>query len=159
MLNRFIKKGVSYGLTSGVLTTLGLMVGLDSSTNSRVAVIGGVLTIAIVDAMSDAIGIHISEESENRYTDNHIWEATVSTFLSKFIFAISFIVPILLFDFSVAIIISVIYGTLLLGVLSYGIAKIEKKTYFSVVFSHLLLALIIIVLTYYVGTLINIYFT
>ncbi len=35
-----IKTGVSFGLTSGIITTLGLMVGLNSSTHSRIAVIG-----------------------------------------------------------------------------------------------------------------------
>ena len=37
------KTGVSFGLTSGVITTLGLMVGLYSGTHSRTVVIGGIL--------------------------------------------------------------------------------------------------------------------
>ena len=55
-----LKVGFSFGITSGIITTLGLMVGLNSSTNSKVAVIGGILIIAIADAFSDALGIHIS---------------------------------------------------------------------------------------------------
>lgn len=54
------KTGISFGLTSGVITTLGLMAGLYSGTHSRAIVIGGILTIAIADAMSDALGIHVS---------------------------------------------------------------------------------------------------
>ena len=50
-----LKVGFSFGLTSGIITTLGLMVGLHSGTNSKIAVIGGVLTIAIADAFSDAL--------------------------------------------------------------------------------------------------------
>ena len=49
-----IKKGVSFGLTSGTITTLGLMVGLYSGTQSRLVVLGGIVTIAIADALSDA---------------------------------------------------------------------------------------------------------
>lgn len=49
-----IRKGFSFGLTSGVITTLGLIVGLHSSTHSDLSVIGGILSIAIADAMSDA---------------------------------------------------------------------------------------------------------
>ena len=82
-----LKVGFSFGLTSGIITTLGLMVGLNSGTRSKLVIIGGVLTIAIADAFSDALGIHISEESENRHSGKEIWEATMSTFLSKFIFA------------------------------------------------------------------------
>ncbi|MBH0196170.1 MAG: hypothetical protein HP494_11385, partial [Nitrospira sp.] len=65
------KTGLSFGLTSGVITTLGLMVGLHSGTHSRAIVIGGILTIAIADAMSDALGIHVSEESNNSGPTRH----------------------------------------------------------------------------------------
>ena len=65
IMKHSIKVGFSFGLTSGIITTLGLMIGLNSSTNSSIVVIGGILTIAIADSLSDAIGIHIAEESEN----------------------------------------------------------------------------------------------
>ena len=98
MMNHSLKIGFSFGLTSGIITTLGLMVGLSSGTHSKLVVIGGILTIAIADSFSDALGIHISEESENRHTTREIWEATMATFASKFVFALSFIVPVLLFE-------------------------------------------------------------
>jgi vacuolar iron transporter family protein len=50
-------------------------------------VLSGILTIAIADAFSDAFGIHISEEAENKHTAKEIWTATISTFLAKFLFA------------------------------------------------------------------------
>ncbi|MGB6865995.1 MAG: VIT1/CCC1 transporter family protein, partial [Candidatus Aminicenantaceae bacterium] len=87
-----LKTGFSFGLTSGIITTLGLMVGLHSGTHSKLVVIGGILTIAIADSFSDALGIHISEESENKHTKKEIWESTISTFLSKFVFALTFVV-------------------------------------------------------------------
>ena len=105
-----IRKGFSFGLTSGIITTLGLIVGLHSSTNSSVIIIGGVLVIAIADALSDALGIHVSEESENKHSAKEIWESTVATFSSKFIFALTFIVPFLLLPLYLAIIVSVIWG-------------------------------------------------
>ena len=109
MLNHSLKIGFSFGLTSGIITTLGLMVGLHSGTHSKLAVIGGVLTIAIADSFSDAMGIHISEESENKHTTREIWESTIATFASKFVFALSFIIPVLLLkELSTAVIVSVI---------------------------------------------------
>ena len=46
------KIGLSFGLTSGLITTLGLMVGLNSGTNSKLVVIGGILSfIAIITIM------------------------------------------------------------------------------------------------------------
>ena len=50
-----LRTGISFGLTSAVITTLGLMVGLHSGTGSKLVVLGGILTIAIADAFSDAL--------------------------------------------------------------------------------------------------------
>jgi hypothetical protein len=85
-----LKTGLSFGLTSGVITTLGLMVGLHSGTHSRTVVIGGILTIAIADAMSDALGMHIAEESKNNGVVSEIWESTIATFVAKFLIALTF---------------------------------------------------------------------
>lgn len=145
------KTGLSFGLTSGIITTLGLMVGLHSGTHSKLAVIGGVLTIAIADAFSDALGIHISEESENKHTEREIWESTVFTFLTKFIFASTFLVPLLAFNLSTAMIVSVIYGLTLLGVFSFYIAKDQDANPWPAVLEHLLIALVVITITHYVG--------
>ncbi len=127
------------------------MVGIHSGTHSRVAVIGAILTIAIADAFSDALGIHISEESENKHTPGEIWEATISTFLSKFIFALTFIVPVLFFRLETAIIISVLWGLFLLALFSYYLAKEQKVKPWKVIFEHLIIAVIVISTTYYVG--------
>ena len=55
MNNSSFKIGFGFGLASGVITTLGLMIGLFASTHSRVVVLGGILTIAIADSCSDAV--------------------------------------------------------------------------------------------------------
>jgi len=63
-----LKAGFSFGLTSGIITTLGLMVGLHSGTHSKIIVLGGILMIAIADAISDSLGMHISTEAGKRKT-------------------------------------------------------------------------------------------
>ncbi len=146
-----IRTGFSFGSTSGIITTLGLMVGLHSGTHSRVAVLGGILMIAIADAFSDALGIHISEESENRHVAKEIWESTVSCFFSKFIFALTFIIPALLFELSTAIVVSIIWGLSLLSILSFRIARVQGKIPWKVVGEHLIIASVVIVTTHYVG--------
>ena len=83
-----LQVGLSFGLTSAIITTLGLMVGLNSGTHSRLAVLGGILTIALADAFSDATGIHVSEESENKHSTREVWESTIATFLSKLFFSL-----------------------------------------------------------------------
>ncbi len=153
-----IKTGFSFGLTSGIITTLGLIVGLYSGTNSRIAIIGGIITIAIADAFSDSIGIHISEESECKHDNKEIWESTASTFLSKFIFSISFIIPILLLPLNTAIIISLIWGLSLITIFSYTTAKLRKAKPWKAILEHLVIALLVIIITHYVGIWISVTF-
>ncbi len=142
MVRHSIKTGFSFGLTSGIITTLGLMVGLHSGTHSKLVVLGGVLTIAIADAFSDALGIHVSEEVEFKHSPREIWESTISTFLSKFVFALIFTIPVLMFELSIAILINVIWGLSLLCIFSFSIAKEQKTKPWKVVAEHLIIALV-----------------
>lgn len=146
-----IKTGLSFGITSATITTLGLMVGLHSGTHSKLAVLGGILTIAIADAFSDAMGIHMSEESENKHTAKEIWESTFATFFFKFIFALTFAVPVLLFKLSTAVIVSIIWGLFILAIVSYRMAKTQKAKRWKVIAEHLIIAIAVIVITHYVG--------
>ena len=146
-----VRKGFSFGLTSGIITTLGLIVGLHSSTRSDIAVIGGVLIIAIADSLSDAFGVHISEEAENQHTNKEVWESTAATFLSKFIFSLTFIIPILVFPLQIAIVISVIWGLFLIAIFSYYIAKLQKTKATRIISEHLAIGIVVIILTHYIG--------
>ena len=151
MLNHSVKTGVCFGLTSGVITTMGLMVGLNSGTHSRLAVLGGVLTIAVADAFSDALGIHIAEESENIHTPWEIWQATIATFLSKFLFALTFAVPVLVLELSTAVIVSIVYGLTVLGALSWYLAKDQGEEPLKVIAEHIFIALVVIGATHAIG--------
>lgn len=158
MLKHSLKTGFSFGLTSGIITTLGLIVGLHSGTHSKAVVIGGILIIAIADAFSDALGIHVSEESEALHTKKEIWESTLSTFLTKFIFALTFVIPVLLLKLSTAILVSVIWGMFLLSILSFYLAKDQKIKPWSAIGEHLIIALIVITLTHYLGDWLSLIF-
>jgi len=155
-----LKTGFSFGLISGIITTIGLIVGLHSGTHSKFVIIGGILTIAIADAFSDALGIHISEESENKHSIREIWESTFSTFIAKFVFAMTFLAPILVFkNLSFAIIASIIWGLSCIGVFSYFMAKEQRVKPLKVVMEHIFIAFIVIVSTHFVGDIIRTVFS
>jgi VIT1/CCC1 family predicted Fe2+/Mn2+ transporter len=145
-----LKTGLCFGMTSGVITTLGLMVGLHSGTHSKLVVIGGILIIAIADAFSDALGIHISEEAKNN-KHKDIWEATVVTLLVKFFFALTFVVPVILLNLSLAIKVSIVWGLMILAILSYYIARDRGSSPVKVIGEHLTITIIVIVITHKVG--------
>lgn len=150
-----IRTGLSFGLNSGVITTLGLMIGLNASTGSKLAVTGGILTIAIADALSDAVGIQASEECKVKYTRKEIWQAGITTFLAKFFFALTFLIPIFLFDLANAVKVSIAWALLLITLFSVYIAKLEKSSILKSIFRHVLLTVIVIILAQLAGNLIS----
>lgn len=150
-MKQAIKVGLSFGLTSGIISTLGLMVGLNAGTASEMVVIGGILTIAIADSASDALGIHVSEESQKDKTARDVWISTLVTFGVKFLFALSFAIPILLTELRQAIIISIVWGLLLIAIFSYYIARSKRENPWAAVGEHLLITILVIVATNFVG--------
>jgi hypothetical protein len=121
------RMGLSFGLTSGVITTLGLIVGLHAGTHSRAAVLGGILTIAIADSLSDA------------------------TLLSKFVIAATFAVPLLLFQLCASVLVSLFWGLAILTTLSFFTARTQHIPAWKVIGEHLLIALSVVIVSYYVG--------
>ena len=152
------KTGISFGLVSGVLTTLGLLVGLGVGTQSREVIIGGILTIAVADALSDAFGVHLSQESAGENSKKQVWESTISTLLSKFLLALTFLIPVLIFDTKTARIIDIIWGFVVITLISFLssiLNRVEKKELISAVLEHVLLFIFTITLSYLIGTFID----
>lgn len=150
-MKKTLRVGASFGLTSGAITTMGLIVGLYEGTHSLKAVVGGVLTIAVADAFSDALGMHIHEESENEHTIKEIWESTIATFISKFVFTVSFLVPVLLFDLNTSVTVSVVWGLTLVAIISYFIARDQRAPVYKIVGEHVSIAVIVIIVTHWIG--------
>lgn len=146
-----IRKGMGFGLTSGIITTLGMMVGLSYSTHSSIYVIAGIAIIAITDALSDAIAIHVSEEAGNQETEKNIWIETITTFLSKFVVALLFIIPVAVLPLQSATIFSIIAGLVLIAIISGLVAKVEKKKPGKIIAEHLIIATIVIIATGFIG--------
>lgn len=143
--------GLSFGVTSGIITTTGLLVGLSAGTKSRAAVLAGILTIAVADALSDALGIHISEESEGVHTPREVWSATAATFLSKLFMALTFVIPVLLFPLDTAVIVAIIWGAISLTVLSVVTSRRQGVDPKPVVLEHLGVATLVVVATHLLG--------
>jgi len=146
-----IQVGMSFGLASGVITSLGLMVGLAFGTESRIAVIGGIVTIAIADSLSDALGIHISEEAESVHTSMEIWLATGATFVTKFVVASSFLVPVLLFELADAVWVSIAWGIASVTALSWYVARKQAASRMLVVAEHVGVAVLVVIASALVG--------
>jgi|SaaInlV_200m_DNA_2_1039689.scaffolds.fasta_scaffold38525_2 vacuolar iron transporter family protein len=153
-----IKTGLAFGLTSGVITTLAVMIGLNAATSLKLAVIGGILTIAIADAFSDALSIHISQESSEKNSHSEVWEATLSTFLAKLLVALTFLIPIIFLEFKTAIIANLAWGLILIVTFNFYLAKSRNESPLKVISEHLGIAILVITITHFTGKLIALYF-
>jgi len=153
------KRGLGFGIISGIITPLGLIIGLNSSTGSKLAIIGGIVVIALADSLSDSLGMHVSEESVPTNSDATIWKTTVSTFFFKFIFAITFIIPFLFLDINSGIVVSIIWGLSLIGIFSYRLGK-ERGHHspMSVVLEHLGITVLVLIVSNYVGKIVSHFF-
>jgi vacuolar iron transporter family protein len=153
-----LRVGMGFGLTSATITTLGLMTGLESSTGSKLVLIGGILTIAVADSCSDALGVHVAKESEGNFSNKEVWQATIFTFLFKAFFACSFLISVLLFPVHTAMYLAFAWGAIILISQSYRLAKSEKKKVFTVIREHLTIAIVVMVVSFYLGRWISYHF-
>jgi len=154
-MRRAFKIGFSFGLPSGIVTTLGLMVGLNSITQSRLVVIGGILTIALADSFSDAMGIHFSQEADKNLKHSDVWKSTLFTLLSKFIFSSMFIIPVLFLQLSKAVLISIAIGLFSIFFISLLIARLRNDNPLKYITEHLIITIFVIVITHYFGIIIS----
>ena len=149
--NKGTRTGVFFGATSGVITTVGLIAGLYAGTESVVAVLGGILVIAVADAMSDALGIHLAQEADPDSTSEHIWSATLSTFFTKLVVAMTFAVPLMWLPLQTAVIVSIGWGLIVIALLSWFLARAQQNAVLPVVLEHLGIAIAVIVISHYIG--------
>ncbi|MCD6257576.1 hypothetical protein J7J45_05885 [Candidatus Aerophobetes bacterium] len=152
--------GISFGLTSAVITSLGMIVGLNSATSSRLAVGAGIIVMAVADGLADAMGLHLAEESEIengkvKHTSKEVWLTTAVTFFSVSGFCSTFAIPILLFPMKLAVFLAISWGILLLVILNFYIARIKKERPLKLILQHILLAIFVIAISYEIGNLIK----
>jgi VIT1/CCC1 family predicted Fe2+/Mn2+ transporter len=153
--NKGARTGIFFGATSGVITTLGLIVGLNAGTNSMVAVLGGILVVAVADAMSDALGIHIAQEADPDSTKKHIWAATFWTFFTKLIVALSFALPLLWLPLQMAVAVAVGWGLLVITLLSAFLARMQRVAALPIITEHLVIAIVVVAISHYIGIWVN----
>jgi VIT1/CCC1 family predicted Fe2+/Mn2+ transporter len=151
--------GICFGLTTAVITSVGMIVGMQSATSSKLAVVSGIVVMAVADGLSDAVGLHTAEEAEvedgrGKHTSKEIWLTTLFAFLSVSGFTLTFAVPILVFPLETAVFIAITWGMLLLTLLNFCVAKIRKENPLKLICEHISLAIFVIIVSHMVGSLI-----
>jgi VIT1/CCC1 family predicted Fe2+/Mn2+ transporter len=134
----------SFGATSAVITSLAFIIGLSSTINPKMTIIGSLAVFAIADNISDSLGIHIFQESDLKKS-KVVRTSTFSNFFTRLFVILVFILLVALFPIGYSIIFSIIWGFFLLTVLSYYIAKEQKVNPYLAILQHVAIALVVII--------------
>jgi len=146
----------AYGASSAIMTGLAIIIGLSTTINAVFNIVTALLIIAVADNFSDAFGIHLQEESQ-QVSPKEVTMTTTYNFLARLITTTILILFIILLPMTIAIILSVIYGLIIMILLSYHIAKVQKVNPYKSAFRHVMLAIAIMVASFIFRELITKY--
>lgn len=140
----------SFGATSAIITNLGIITGLDTLSHPKLSIISALLVIALADNMSDSFGIHIYQESEH-ISKKEVWISTLTNFFTRLVVSLTFIALIIALPITSAVICSVIWGLLILTVMTYLIAKQSNVNPYSAIFVHITVAVVVVIASNLIG--------
>ena len=131
--------GSIFGTYSGIITALGLTLGIYGGGLDKKAHIIGLISIAISDSLSDAYGMY----NATGFSINE----SIHTLAGKFSFPMLMIIPYLLFRIKYAIFINILFSTIVIGLISYRLIGNIGDT-----INNIILTWMVITLVYYAGT-------
>jgi vacuolar iron transporter family protein len=138
-------KNISFGVISAIMTGLAIIIGLSNSVNAKINIITALLILAIADNLSDSFGINVHEES-NYIPSGNTRKIVVNNFIVRLLTCLVLVIIVLVFPMNLVILISIIFGIVMLILLSYFIAKNKKINPFKTISRYLILAIIIMLL-------------
>ena len=143
---------ISFGGTAAIVTSMGVIVGLNAATAQKSSIIGSLLIIALADNLTDSLGVHVYQESE-RLAEREAFRTTVANFATRLLVSLSFVALVMFLPTPAAAIgASLAWGLLLLAALSYRLAKARKVDPKAEICKHSGVALAVIVLSGAIGT-------
>ena len=147
-------KEFSFGATSAIITSLAIIVGLSKTASAQITIISALLIIAVADNISDTFGIHIHQECqcENK---KEVRRIVIYNFLVRFVIVLVFILFIALIPMDFAVILSILLGAVILIMISYFIAIKQKTRPWKSIVNHLLLALVVILVSFFLREFIS----
>jgi VIT1/CCC1 family predicted Fe2+/Mn2+ transporter len=125
-------RNIVFGISDSLVSTVGLLAGIDVAGTPRQAIILTGIVYAFVEAFSMAVGSFLSEQSAEEYeakgetSDGGPIAASVVMFLSFVIASFIPIVPYLLFSLTTALWTSIGLSIIALGVVGIVSARIVK---------------------------------
>ena len=147
----FDPRRLSFGSTAAIVTSMGLIVGLDAATASTGTLLGSILIAGLADNLTDSLSVHIYQESE-RLPEREAFRTTAINFIARLSVSLTFLLILVTLPRLTAVRISVIWGFFLLSVLSYLIARARAVSALSEIWKHGVVAVGVILISKAIGT-------
>jgi len=141
---------VSFGGTAALVTSMGLIVGLDAATTARGVVVGSLLIVGLADNLTDALSVHVYQESEG-LPERQALLTTVTNFGARLGVSLSFVAIVALLPTDVAIVVAVGWGLLLLSGMTYLLARSRRVRAGPEILKHAAVAIVVIALSKAIG--------
>ena len=157
-LDADLRQGLIFGVSSGVITTSGVLAGLVQTSVSPVIVIVTVVSLAISDGISESYGLFISKKVE-KPKDNGRGpiKSFIGLLFTKMIIVLSFLIPLLFsrkLGYYKNMIWPILWGVLILTILDYYASCLRKEKMVPYLIKHYILLFITVGLNVFFGRMI-----
>ena len=141
----------SFGGTSAVVTSMGLIIGLGSATTGTATIVSGLLIVAVADNITDSLSIHVYQEAE-KLEARSAFRATLTNFVARLLVALTFTIIVLALPGPYAGIVALAWGFFLLAGLSYVVARARAVRPLPEIGKHLGVAILVIAASRLIGS-------
>ncbi|OGA48047.1 MAG: hypothetical protein A3F74_14315 [Betaproteobacteria bacterium RIFCSPLOWO2_12_FULL_62_58] len=66
-------RNFSFGAAAAIVTSMGLIIGLDAAAATKAAILSGLLIVAIADNLTDSLSVHMYQEAERLDRSHYFW--------------------------------------------------------------------------------------
>jgi len=142
---------ISFGATSAIVTSVGLIVGFGSAEVPKTAIISGLLIVGLADNLTDTLSIHIFQESE-LLEQRAAFRVTIGNFLARACIAGTFVILSALLSGLLAVLACLAWGLTLLVGLTYFVARNRGVSVTTELLKHVALAAVVILASALIGS-------
>tara|TARA_B100000242_G_C42937802_1_gene434894 strand:- start:286 stop:777 length:492 start_codon:yes stop_codon:yes gene_type:complete len=154
-----LRQGLIFGVSSGVITTSGLLAGLVQTPVSPIIVIVTIVSLAVSDGISESYGLFISKKVEE---PDDKGQGPTKSFLgllfTKMAIVLSFLIPFLFsrkLGYYKNMSWPILWGLLIITLLDYYASSLRNENMLPYLARHYIVLFITLVLNIFFGRMIN----
>ena len=145
---------ISFGATAAVVTSMALVTGLGAADATRPVIVSALLIAAVADNLTDALSVHVFQESEH-LDRKEVLAGTMTNFFTRLLLGLSFVLLAGWLPLAYATTAALIWGTLLLSILTYLVAHERGVNPLPEILIHLVVTVVVIAASMSIGRWIN----